>query len=105
MRVAPWPGKCLAQAATPPACSPRTNATACRATSSGSAPNERSPITGLSGSELHVDDRAEHHVDADRTRPRAPMPASHLLRGLDVVERAEGRVARATATRRRRRAG
>src|SRR5207248_1756484 len=49
-RVAPWPGKCFAHAATPWACVPSTNACTCRATSSGSEPNERTPITGFSGS-------------------------------------------------------
>ena len=46
--VAPWPGKCLAQAATPASCNPSTAAAACAATRAGSAPNERVPITGLS---------------------------------------------------------
>ena len=46
--VSPCPGKCLAQAATPALCSPRTYAAVCRATVSGSAPKERVPITGLS---------------------------------------------------------
>ncbi|PSK61312.1 hypothetical protein B0E53_06787 [Micromonospora sp. MH33] len=51
-RVSPCPGKCLAQAATPPACRPRTQAAVCRATRAGSAPNERTPITGFAGFEL-----------------------------------------------------
>ena len=48
-RVSPWPGKCLAQAATPARCVPRTNAATWRATTSGTEPKARIPITGLSG--------------------------------------------------------
>ena len=47
--VSPWPGKCLAQAATPSRCSPSAKATAWRATSSGSREKLRSPITGFAG--------------------------------------------------------
>ena len=47
--VSPCPGKCLAQAATPWRCVPSTKAATWRATSSGSAPKLRTPITGLSG--------------------------------------------------------
>ena len=47
--VAPWPGKCFAHAATPFACRPVTNAATWRATSSGSAPKARIPITGFCG--------------------------------------------------------
>ncbi|GAA3419819.1 hypothetical protein GCM10018952_60680 [Streptosporangium vulgare] len=47
--VSPWPGKCLAQAATPAPWSPEIQAAVCRETSSGSAPKERTPITGLTG--------------------------------------------------------
>ena len=50
--VSPCPGKCLAQAATPAACWPSTNAATCAATRAGSAPNERIPITGFSGFEF-----------------------------------------------------
>ncbi len=50
--VSPWPGKCLAQAATPADCRPRTYAAVCRATMSPSLPKERTPMTGLSGLEL-----------------------------------------------------
>ncbi len=50
--VSPWPGKCLAQAATPADCNPLIQAAVRRATRPGSAPKERSPITGLSGLEL-----------------------------------------------------
>ncbi len=47
--VSPWPGKCLAHAATPALWSPCTNAATCRATRSPSDPNERIPITGFCG--------------------------------------------------------
>ena len=50
--VSPWPGKCFAQAATPVDCSPSTQATACAATTAGSSPKLRTPMTGLSGEEL-----------------------------------------------------
>ncbi len=50
--VSPWPGKCLEQAATPADCRPSTQAAVCRAHSSGSAPKERTPMTGLRGLEL-----------------------------------------------------
>ena len=47
--VFPWPGKCFAHAATPRACVPSTNAATWRATSEGSEPYDRTPITGFSG--------------------------------------------------------
>ena len=46
--VRPWPGKCLAHAATPAPCRPATAAAVCRDTRSVSAPNERVPTAGLS---------------------------------------------------------
>ena len=46
--MAPWPGKCLAHAATPAACSPVTAAAAWTATRAGSAPKLRVPMVGLS---------------------------------------------------------
>ncbi len=49
-RVLPWPGKCLAVAATPADCRPSTAAAACRDTRSGSAPNDRVPMAGFSAS-------------------------------------------------------
>ncbi len=51
-RVAPWPGKCLTQAATRTDCRPSTAATVCRATRSGTVPNDLVPMTGLSASVL-----------------------------------------------------
>ena len=48
--VSPWPGKCLAQAATPTLCRPSTKAATWRATTCGSEPNERTPTIALAGS-------------------------------------------------------
>jgi hypothetical protein len=49
--VSPWPGKCFAQAATPSSCRPWMSAAPRRPTSSGSSPNERSPMIGFFGFE------------------------------------------------------
>ena len=50
LQVAPWPGKCFRQAATPVPWMPRTAAATCRPATAGSAEKARSPITGLRGS-------------------------------------------------------
>src|SRR5205814_1080625 len=50
--VSPCPGKCLAQAATPALCRPRTQAAVWPATSSGLEPNDRTPTTGFRASAL-----------------------------------------------------
>ena len=47
--VSPWPGKCLTQQATPASALPAIHASARRVAVSGSAPNERSAMTGLRG--------------------------------------------------------
>lgn len=47
--VSPCPGKCLAHAATPERWYPVTSAATSSATASGSAPKDRTPITGLAG--------------------------------------------------------
>lgn len=60
--VSPCPGKCLTQAATPALCRPVTNAAVCRATSSGSAPKDRTPMTGLCRLELTSADGAQSRV-------------------------------------------
>ena len=78
--VSPWPGKCLAQAATPADCRPSTQAAACRATSAGSAPKLRTPMTGLSGEELTSTSGARSRSDAERARARVPMPAADRAR-------------------------
>ena len=72
--MSPCPGKCFAHAATPAPCRPRTKAATCRATSSPSAPNERMPMTGFSRVRVHVRDRREVDVHADRATARPPSP-------------------------------
>ena len=47
--VSPAPGKCLAVAATPSSCRPRTVAAASLPTASGSSPKLRIPSAGLAG--------------------------------------------------------
>ena len=47
--VSPWPGKCLAQASTPSAWQPRTNAAARAADAGTVSPQARTLITGLAG--------------------------------------------------------
>ena len=89
--VSPCPGKCFAHAATPTAWSPVTNAAACRATSAGSEPNERTPMTGLSLVRVDVGDRSQVEVDAGRGELAADR-RRHRSRQLDVVHRAEREV-------------
>ena len=86
--VAPWPGKCFAQAATPPAWSPVTNAATWRETRAGSEPNERTPITGLSGFVLMSATGARFERDARRAE-LVGDGAADLLGERDVVDRAE----------------
>ena len=101
--VSPWPGKCFAHAATPRRWSPVTNAATCRATSAGSEPNERTPITGLrgfvftsatgarsrliaAGGELAADRRRDRARSASTssTAPSARLPGYELpVRGLE----------------------
>ncbi len=50
--MSPWPGKCLAQAATPADWRPRIQAAEWRETRSVLAPKERTPITGFRGLEF-----------------------------------------------------
>ena len=47
--VSPWPGKCLAQASTPVACTPRVKAAARSLAVCGVSPQARTLITGLAG--------------------------------------------------------
>lgn len=77
--VSPWPGKCLAQAATPPACSPSTHARTWRATACGSVPKLRVAITGWSGSELMS--ATGRRGSSSPRLPAAPGPAPPRQRG------------------------
>ena len=90
--VSPCPGKCFAQAATPCRCSPATKAATCRATSSGSAPKERTPITGLCGIRVHVRDGREVQVRRRRAASSPAIAAATSLGQLDVVDDAEREV-------------
>ena len=73
--VSPWPGKCLTQAATPAPWRPLTKATVCSATRSGSAPKERTPITGLAGLLLTSASGARSRSTPARART-APIEAA-----------------------------
>ena len=86
--VSPCPGKCLAQAATPPASSPATNAATWRATSSASEPNERTPMIGLSAVVFTSATGAKSRLMPAPARS-ACHRAGHGPRQLDVVDDAE----------------
>ena len=94
--MSPCPGKCFAQAATPCRCVPRTNAATWRATSSGSAPKLRTPITGLCGIRVRVRDGREVQVHAG-AHELARDRRGDLLGQLDVVDGAERQVPRVRA--------
>ncbi len=90
VRVAPCPGKCLAQAATPASWSPRTKATTCRPTPAASAPNDRSPITGLSGSDPTS---ATGPSTRSTPRARAALPRARATRAVVTSSSSAPRVA------------
>ena len=74
--VSPCPGKCFTHAPTPARCTPRVQAATWAATSRGSAPKLRVPITGLSGSEFTSATGARSSVipsDASSAPTRAPV--------------------------------
>jgi hypothetical protein len=79
VRVAPWPGTCFAQAAIPWLCTPRTNAAPWRPASSVVAPKDRTPITGLAGSELTSTTGAS--IVAAHDRAVRVLPAQHAVNG------------------------
>ena len=90
--VLPWPGKCLAHAATPAAWRPRTAAAACRLTRPVRSPNARVPMTGFPVAVFTSTDGARSTLmptaarsapsarytarvsDASSTAPRAALP-------------------------------
>ena len=73
--VSPWPGQCLTQAATPVSCRPSVQAATCVATSDGSAPKLRVPMTGLSAPAVDVRDRRQGHRDPERRQLGPDVPA------------------------------
>src|SRR3954471_11122246 len=75
--VAPWPGKCFAHAATPASCRPFTAAVMCRATSSGSEPNARVPMIGLSSAVFTSADGAKSRLTP---APRSSAPSERCTR-------------------------
>ena len=64
--VSPWPGKCLAHAATPASWTPISHAAACAATRPGPGPKLRVPMTGLSALRVDVGHRPQDEGDAER---------------------------------------
>ena len=89
--VAPWPGKCLAHAATPVERRPRTQAAPCRPTRSRVGAERADADDRVAGVAVHVDRRREVDVD-----PRAAQVGTDGRRDLGgerlVVDRAESEV-------------
>ena len=97
--VSPCPGKCLRVATTPPACRPRTQAEARRATTAGSSPNERVLMTGLrgllltsaTGAKLTCTPRARASTavmrPASNASPSSPAAPNAIARGNVVPPR------------------
>ena len=97
--VSPCPGKCLRVATEPPACRPRTQAAARRATSAGSSPNDRVLMTGLrgllftsaTGAKLTCTPRARASTAAMRpasnASPSSPDAPNAIARGKAVPPR------------------
>ena len=90
--VSPWPGKCLAQATTPCACVPRTNAATWRATQLRIGAEGADADHGVVGVRVHVGDRREVQADA-AVGQIGGDPACDGFGQLDVVDDAEGKVA------------
>ena len=73
--MSPWPGKCLAQAATPAPCSPRTNAATCRADELGVGAERADADHRVLRVRVDVRDRREVEVHAGRASS-APIAAA-----------------------------
>ena len=95
--VSPWPGKCLAHAATPARCSPRDER--------GDVPRDELCVRAeradaddrVERVRVHVGDRREVEVDSGVGELRSER-GRHALCQLDVVDDAEGAVARVRAS-------
>ena len=88
--VSPWPGKCLAHAATPADCSPRVHAATWAATAVGAdGPEASGADHRVVGVGVDVRDRAEVEGDADRGELEADRPPDRPGQR-EVVGRAEG---------------
>ena len=89
--VSPWPGKCLAQAATPVDWSPRVQAATWAATCSGSDAEAAGADDGVVGVAVDVGDRARGRGSTPTAASSCADPAADGLGELQVVGGAEGR--------------
>ena len=86
--VSPCPGKCFAHAATPWPWRPRTKAATCLADEPGIRAERPDPDDRVQRIRVHVGDRREVEVDADRGEIGADR-GGDLLGEVDVVDSAE----------------
>ena len=101
--VSPWPGKCLAQAATPTLWRPSTKAATWRATTCRVGAERAHADDRARRVDQHVGDRREVEVDPDG-RQLAADRRPHAPRQRGVVDRRRARSSRETSSRSRPRA-